>query len=77
MTGDLMSSFIKRRLDYASSDQALLLDQMPESALPFLYLFYIDEITLAWFATGIVIFIVSELVLSRILYRMGIRRRPY
>ena len=36
MLGDLLSSFIKRRLGIASSRSAPLLDQLPESLLPLL-----------------------------------------
>jgi CDP-2,3-bis-(O-geranylgeranyl)-sn-glycerol synthase len=36
MLGDLLSSFIKRRLGIASSQSAPLLDQLPESLLPLL-----------------------------------------
>src|SRR4029078_10611144 len=34
MAGDLLSSFVKRRLGLATSSQAVGLDQVPESALP-------------------------------------------
>jgi hypothetical protein len=36
MAGDLISSFVKRRLNFPSSSQALGLDQIPESLLPML-----------------------------------------
>src|ERR1700690_2598356 len=36
MIGDLFSSFVKRRLKFPSSSQAIGLDQVPESLLPLL-----------------------------------------
>ena len=36
MAGDLLSSCVKRRLNFTPSSQALGLDQMPESLLPLL-----------------------------------------
>jgi len=77
MTGDLCSSFIKRRLNIASSDRARILDQVPESALPYLYLYTYDEISLSFFFTGIFIFTLADLLLSKVLYKCGIRKRPY
>ena len=77
MCGDLFASFIKRRLGLASSDMALLLDQVPESLLPAYFLmtkFGLDP----WSLLFIVIsFIVLELLFSIILYRLGVRKRPY
>lgn len=77
MTGDLLSSFIKRRLKIQPSRMAPLLDQVPESLFPALYMMYV--LSLAWMDVLFVVmaFIVFELVLSKILYRLGIRRRPY
>src|SRR5690606_6647640 len=40
MLGDLLSSFSKRRLGFASSARAPGLDQLPEALLPALGLFY-------------------------------------
>jgi CDP-2,3-bis-(O-geranylgeranyl)-sn-glycerol synthase len=36
MLGDVLSSFVKRRLGLASGDSAVGLDQIPESLLPLL-----------------------------------------
>lgn len=77
MTGDLCSSFIKRRLNISSSDKAMLLDQVPESALPCLYLYIIDEISLFYFCIGIIIFTLTDIFLSKVLYKLGIRKHPY
>ncbi len=77
MLGDLLSSFSKRRLGMASSSMAFGLDQIPEALLPLLAVS--ARFDLAWSAVaGIVAgFIVLELALSRLLYWLGIRKRPY
>ena len=77
MAGDLLSSFIKRRLKMQPSKMAPLLDQVPESLFPALYMMQV--LTLAWndVVLIVMIFIVLELVLSKILYQLGIRQRPY
>ena len=77
MAGDILSSFIKRRLGMQSSAMAPLLDQLPESLFPALLvkqtfmLDYLDIFIL------FLLFLVLELGLSRLLYEIGIRRRPY
>lgn len=77
LVGDMASSFTKRRLGVASSGQALGLDQIPESLLPTLVaapplgLGVLDVVVVT------VVFFVGELVLSRVLYRLNIRDRPY
>jgi len=77
MAGDLLSSFVKRRLNVPSSGQALGLDQIPEALLPiWLYsdAFGVDP----WgILLLVLLFVVGELVLSRIMFRLGIRDRPY
>jgi CDP-2,3-bis-(O-geranylgeranyl)-sn-glycerol synthase len=77
MTGDLISSFVKRRMGLAPSDRATGLDQIPESVLPllaciiFLPLTPLDGIAIA------LLFFVGGLVLSRLLFKLHIRKRPY
>jgi CDP-2,3-bis-(O-geranylgeranyl)-sn-glycerol synthase len=77
VTGDLLSSFIKRRLGLASSSMAFGLDQIPEALLPLLAVK--DYFDLAWFTIAEIVagFIVLELLLSRILFHLKIRKRPY
>ena len=75
--GDLSSSFIKRRLGKPPSSMALLLDQIPESLFPALMMmdtFHLD-ISLVMLLT--LIFIITELGLSHVLYKWGVRKRPY
>ncbi|HEC16400.1 MAG TPA: CDP-archaeol synthase [Sedimenticola sp.] len=77
MLGDLLSSFIKRRLGLAPSSMALGLDQIPESLLPLLVCKV--PLGLGWLSIAMVTmaFFVCELLFSFVLYRLHIRRRPY
>jgi len=77
MLGDSLSSFIKRRLGMAPSAKAFGLDQVPESLLPLIYLHFLWQ--LGWFEIGglVLIFLILDIVLSRILFRLHIRNRPY
>jgi CDP-2,3-bis-(O-geranylgeranyl)-sn-glycerol synthase len=77
MAGDLLSSFLKRRLRLAPSSQAMGLDQVPESLFPFLLCRPMLDLTWADVVAGVAIFFASGLVLSRILYRLGVRGQPY
>lgn len=78
MLGDLLSSFIKRRLGIAVSGRARLLDQVPESALPLLVLHESLGLT-AYTETAMVVtvFVILDLSVSPLLYRLHIRKRPY
>jgi hypothetical protein len=77
MLGDLLSSFVKRRLGLTVHAQALGLDQIPEALLPLLILQ--GSLGLSWgdivFTT--LVFLLLGLLLSRVLYKMGIREQPY
>ena len=86
MLGDLISSFIKRRLGMPSSSMALGLDQIPESLLPLLATKYYapvlsmpfqEELTWALVAQIVVAFFVTGLLLSRLLFHLNIRNHPY
>jgi hypothetical protein len=77
MTGDLISSFAKRRLNFPPSSQALGLDQIPESLLPMLVCRNALSLTAADIVLGVAIFFVGELILSRFLYWLRLRDRPY
>ncbi|MDH3218263.1 MAG: CDP-archaeol synthase [Gammaproteobacteria bacterium] len=77
MCGDLASSFIKRRLGLPPSSRALGLDQLPESILPMLVCWHALNLDLATALAAVAIFFAGELLLSRILFRLKIRERPY
>lgn len=77
MGGDLLSSFIKRRFGFAASSQALGLDQIPESLLPLILVrseWNLDDKDIFILVLD---FFVLELLLSRLLYWLHIRKQPY
>jgi CDP-diglyceride synthetase len=77
MVGDLFSSFVKRRLDLPPSSRALGLDQVPESLFPMLACRDALSLTITDIALGVGIFFIGELILSRLLYLVHLRDRPY
>ncbi|HWX34852.1 MAG TPA: CDP-archaeol synthase [Steroidobacteraceae bacterium] len=77
MAGDLFSSFVKRRLNFPPSSQALGLDQVPESLFPMLACRDALSLTIAEIALGVGIFFIGELILSRLLFRAHLRDEPY
>ena len=77
MFGDLFSSFIKRRLGMTPSSQACGLDQIPESLFPLLAVSSVLDLEWWRICYLVLLFIVIELSLSRILFILKIRRRPY
>jgi hypothetical protein len=77
MAGDLFSSFLKRRLDFPPSSQAIGLDQVPESLFPMLACRDALSLTSADIMLGVALFLGGELILSRLLYRLRLRDKPY
>ena len=77
MAGDLFSSFVKRRLSFPPSSQALGLDQVPESLFPMLACRDALSLTIADIALGVGIFFIGALILSRLLFRAHLRDEPY
>jgi hypothetical protein len=77
MAGDLISSFVKRRLKLTSESMAPGLDQMPESFIPLFACKGFLGLTAADVLIATALFWVGELVLSRALFNLKIRDRPY
>ena len=77
MAGGLFSSFCKRRLGLPSSSRASGLDQVPESLLPLLACRDLLGLTGGYIVAGVVMFVIGEIVLSRLLYSLRLRDRPY
>jgi CDP-2,3-bis-(O-geranylgeranyl)-sn-glycerol synthase len=77
MGGDLLASFTKRRLGYAASSRARLLDAPPEALLPLLAL----HSTLGLGAWDVLAaaggFVLLDALFSPLLFRLHIRNRPY
>ena len=77
IAGDLFSSFVKRRLGMPPHSMALLLDQVPESLLPAVMLKDVFELDTESIIILVCAFIIAELLLSYIFYKLGIRKKPY
>lgn len=77
MLGDLFSSFIKRRLSMQPSSMAPFLDQVPESLFPALMLMDVFNLDIMAVILLVLTFVILELALSHILYKWGIRKKPY
>ncbi len=77
MLGDLSSSFIKRRLKRPVSSQFIGLDQIPESLFPLLVCRSQLDLSYSSIALIVFIFIIGGALLSRVLYKLNIRRKPY
>ena len=77
MLGDLTSSFIKRRLGYQPSSMALGIDQIPESLFPLLGIKLWLTLSFSQIAGIVFAFFGLELILSRLLFWLRIRKRPY
>lgn len=77
LAGDILSSFIKRRLGLASSARALGLDQIPEALLPMLLAMWWLPVSIWVVLIVVVLFTLSNILGSPLLYRLGIRRQPH
>jgi CDP-archaeol synthase len=77
MAGDMLSSFLKRRLRLASSAEAPGLDQVPESLLPMLAVKGLLGLSALDILVAVGAFWVGELLVSRLLFLLHIRDRPY
>jgi CDP-2,3-bis-(O-geranylgeranyl)-sn-glycerol synthase len=77
MAGDAASSFIKRRLGLEPGAPAFGLDQVPESLLPLVAAAPAYGLTWVEVLSLVVAFTAFDLLVSRILYRFRLRKRPY
>jgi hypothetical protein len=77
MIGDLLSSFIKRRMKLAPGSMALGIDQIPESFLPAIAARWALPVTVLDAAILAGVFFIGELAASRALFALNIRDRPY
>jgi CDP-diglyceride synthetase len=77
MVGDALSSFVKRRLALAPGEMAVGLDQIPECLLPLLAV--AREYRLGWddVLALVAAFTLFDILVSRLLYRVHLRKRPY
>ena len=77
MLGDLASSFVKRRLDLGPGSRAPVVDQVPEALLPLLLCQHLLSLSLGEVLITTALFALVDVGLSPLLFRLGIRARPY
>ena len=77
MFGDMLSSFIKRRLGIDTSEMALGIDQIPEAILPLLVLRSELQLDLLEILIIVATFILIGLPISHVLYKLRIRQTPH
>ncbi|MBL6986427.1 MAG: CDP-archaeol synthase [Methylobacter sp.] len=77
MSGDLLASFIKRRMACTESSRARGLDTVPESLLPILLLKEPLALSLLDIIIIVALFFLIEELISPVLYQWHIRKRPY
>ncbi len=77
MTGDLASSFLKRRLRLAPTSRSFGLDYVPEALLPALVLAVISDLATTDVVAITAIFVLLAAIISPLLHTVGIRKQPY
>lgn len=77
MAGDLLSSFVKRRRGLAPSDRCTGWDQIPESLLPSIYAAAFLGLAWWWALIWSLTFTFTQMLLSRLMYWLHLRKRPY
>jgi len=77
MAGDLLSSFIKRRLSLASSSMAVGLDHIPEALFPLAASALVLPLSFLDIVVGVTIFVAGAVLLSPILFKLRIRDEPH
>lgn len=77
LAGDLLSSFIKRRLGLPASARAIGLDQIPEALVPMVLASAWLGLSLGLTLLVVVVFVAANIGFSPLLYRLGIRRHPH
>lgn len=77
MAGDLFSSFLKRRMNLPAGAKTTGLDQIPESLFPLLACRTTLPLTALSIVAATAIFLLGELLLSRVLHHFHLRDRPY
>jgi len=77
IVGDLISSFIKRRTGLKPSDQCMGLDQLPESFIPSVYAVWHLGAGWWWAVLLALAFMLLEILISKPLFWLNIRKRPY
>jgi len=77
MVGDLLSSFIKRRMGFPPTGRALGLDQIPESLFPALACKSLLALTYADVIFIVGLFSFGNLIVSHLLFSISLRDEPH
>jgi hypothetical protein len=77
MAGDLFSSFVKRRLGLAASSRAPGLDQIPEALAPLLAIASPAALGVAEIIIVTGLFFFGSQALSRLMFDLRVRERPF
>ena len=77
MAGDLLSSFIKRRLGKVSSAKATVLDQVPEAIIPALLVYSVFHFPLLISCVAALLFVLLDITMSPLLFKWGVRQVPH
>jgi len=77
MAGDLLSSFVKRRRGLAPSARFRGWDQVPESLLPSVYATAVLGVDWWWAIIWSLSFTLIQMLVSRPLFWLHLRKRPY
>ena len=77
MVGDAASSFVKRRFGLMPGEKATGLDQVPESLLPLLAVANRYGLSAKEVALLVLGFMLVDMVASRLLFRLNLRKRPH
>ncbi len=77
MAGDLGTSFAKRRFGLPPHSRAFPFDYLAESLLPLAVLARPLGLSVLDIAAGVAAFSILNFAASRVLFRLGIRERPY
>lgn len=77
MLGDTLSSFIKRRMGLSASAKAVGLDQIPEAVVPVWLMHEQFDVTWSLGLATVIAFLLSGIVLSKLLYQLHIRSQPH
>lgn len=77
LVGDALSSFIKRRMNRPSSSRAVGIDQIPEAVVPLIFGFFYLGYSVETVLIVTLSFFLLNILVSPVLYQMGIRKRPH
>lgn len=77
LTGDLLSSFLKRRFGLLPSARVPGLDQVPEAILPMGFAVWWLDLGWGTMLAVTLLFVIANMVLSPLMHRIGIRKQPH